>query len=59
RMQILELENHPFFMGSQFHAEFISRPERPSILHEALVLAASKYNKVRRKNFIEQEKFAK
>ncbi|MCL6003286.1 MAG: CTP synthase (glutamine hydrolyzing) [Thermoplasmatales archaeon] len=59
RMEILELENHPFFMGSQFHAEFISRPERPSILHEALVLAASKYNKVRRKNFIEQEKFAK
>ncbi len=59
RMEILELEDHPFFVGSQFHAEFISRPEKPSVLHEALVRAASKYNKLRRKNFIEQEKFAK
>jgi CTP synthase len=59
RMEILEVENHPFFMGSQFHAEFKSRPEKPSVLHEALVRAASKYNRTRRKNFIEQEKFAK
>ncbi len=59
RMEILELKDHPFFMGSQFHAEFKSRPEKPSILHEGLVLAASKYNNVRRKGFIEQEKFAK
>ncbi len=59
RMEILEVENHPFFMGSQFHAEFKSRPEKPSVLHEALVRAASKYNSTRRKNFIEQEKFAK
>ncbi len=59
RMEILELRDHPFFMGSQFHAEFISRPEKPSVLHEALVRAASKYKSERRKNFIEQEKFAK
>ncbi len=59
RMEILELKDHPFFMGSQFHAEFISRPERPSVLHEALVRAALRYNNLRRNNFIEQEKFAK
>ena len=59
RMEILELDNHPFFVGSQFHCEFRSRPEKPSILHEALVLAASSYNKNRRNNFIEQEKIAK
>jgi CTP synthase (UTP-ammonia lyase) len=46
-------------MGSQFHAEFRSRPERPSVLHEALINAASTYNNLREKNFIEQTKFAK
>jgi CTP synthase len=59
RMEILELRDHPFFMGSQFHAEFRSRPERPSVLHEALINAASTYNNLREKNFIEQTKFAK
>jgi CTP synthase len=59
RMEILELKDHPFFMGSQFHAEFRSRPERPSVLHEALINAASIYNNLREKNFIEQTKFAK
>jgi CTP synthase len=28
-MQILELSNHPFFMGTQAHPEFTSRPLRP------------------------------
>lgn len=52
RMEILELENHPFFVGSQFHAEFRSRPERPSVLHEALIKAAFSYNNFSRKDFI-------
>ncbi len=30
RMEILELEDHPFFLGTQFHPEFRSRPTRPS-----------------------------
>jgi CTP synthase len=30
RMEILELPNHFFFLASQFHGEFKSRPERPS-----------------------------
>ncbi len=45
RMEILELDNHPFFMGSQFHAEFKSRPFRPSVLHLGLVEAAYQYKK--------------
>lgn len=40
RMEIGELEDHPFFVASQFHPEFKSRPERPSPLHLALVRAA-------------------
>ena len=30
RMEILELEDHPFFIGTQFHPEFRSRPGRAS-----------------------------
>ncbi|KAK1280661.1 hypothetical protein QJS04_geneDACA004536 [Acorus gramineus] len=30
RMEILELPNHPFYVGVQFHPEFKSRPGRPS-----------------------------
>jgi CTP synthase len=30
RMEILELPSHRVFMGTQFHPEFKSRPERPS-----------------------------
>ncbi|WP_226040212.1 CTP synthase (glutamine hydrolyzing) [Natrinema sp. DC36] len=30
RMEILELEDHPFFLGTQFHPEYTSRPGQPS-----------------------------
>lgn len=30
RMEICELPSHKFFLGTQFHPEFRSRPERPS-----------------------------
>ena len=30
RMEILELPEHPYFFGTQFHPEFRSRPTRPS-----------------------------
>ena len=29
-MEILELPEHPYFVGTQFHPEFRSRPTRPS-----------------------------
>lgn len=32
RMELLELEDHPFFIGSQFHPEFQSRPRKPAPL---------------------------
>ncbi|MEM0138902.1 MAG: CTP synthase (glutamine hydrolyzing) [Thermoplasmatales archaeon] len=56
RMEILELRGHPFFVGSQFHAEFRSRPEAPSVLHEGLVIAALKYRNLMQKGYIQQEK---
>ena len=40
-MEIVEMKNHPFFLGTQFHPEFKSRPLRPSPPICALVAAAA------------------
>ena len=45
RMEILELEGHPYFVASQFHPEFKSRPDDPSPLHLGLVKAALAHKK--------------
>ena len=39
-MQILELSDHPFFMGTQAHPELTSRPLRPQPMFVAFVAAA-------------------
>jgi CTP synthase len=41
-MEIAELPGHPFFIGSQYHPEFRSRPERPAPLFLGLVEASLK-----------------
>jgi CTP synthase len=28
-VEIAELDDHPFMLGTQFHPEFLSRPSRP------------------------------
>ncbi|MDO8648569.1 MAG: CTP synthase [Candidatus Peregrinibacteria bacterium] len=38
--EIVELKDHPFMMGSQFHPEFQSRPHRPHPLFAAFLRAA-------------------
>ena len=39
-VEIVELEDHPWFVASQFHPEFKSRPERPHPLFDGFVTAA-------------------
>jgi CTP synthase len=39
-VEIVELGDHPFFVASQFHPEFKSRPERPAPLFRDFVAAA-------------------
>jgi CTP synthase len=39
-MQILELPNHPFFMGTQAHPELTSRPLRPQPMFVGFLAAA-------------------
>jgi CTP synthase len=40
-VEIVELKEHPFFVGSQFHPEFKSRPNRPHPLFNAFMHAAA------------------
>jgi CTP synthase len=40
-VEVVELPDHPFFVASQFHPEFASRPFEPHPLFEAFVRAAA------------------
>lgn len=40
-VEIVELKNHPFMLGTQFHPEFLSRPTRPHPLFLAFLRAAA------------------
>jgi len=46
-VEIGELENHPFMLGSQFHPEFKSRPTRPHPLFKAFIAAAVDYHRAK------------
>ena len=39
-VEIAELADHPFMLGTQFHPEFLSRPRRPHPLFVGFVQAA-------------------
>jgi len=39
-VELIELQDHPFFIASQFHPEFKSRPERPAPLFRGFIAAA-------------------
>ena len=39
-VEIIELPGHPWFVGTQFHGEYRSRPNRPHPLYRAFIRAA-------------------
>jgi len=39
-VEIAEIKDHPFMVGTQFHPEFLSRPNRPHPIFTALIQAA-------------------
>ena len=41
-VEIVELKNHPWYVGCQFHPEFLSRPQRPHPLFRDFIEAALK-----------------
>jgi CTP synthase len=46
-VEIIELPDHPFFVASQFHPEFNSRPTRPEPLFREFVGAAAELARTR------------
>ncbi|HYM68322.1 MAG TPA: CTP synthase [bacterium] len=42
-VEIVELADHPWFLGTQFHAEYRSRPNRPHPLYRDFVAAALRH----------------
>jgi len=43
--EISELKGHPFFIGVQYHPEFLSRPMKPHPLFREFIEAAKEYKK--------------
>ena len=39
-VEVVEIPEHPYFVGCQFHPEFKSRPRRPHPLFSGLIRAA-------------------
>ena len=48
-VEMIELKNHPFFIGTQAHPEFKSRPNRPHPLFRGFVEAALKQHETQAK----------
>jgi CTP synthase len=46
-VEVIELRDHPFFVASQFHPEFKSRPEHPAPLFREFVAAALERARIR------------
>ncbi len=44
-VEIVELKNHHWYIGCQFHPEFLSRPQRPHPLFRDFIEAAINYKK--------------
>lgn len=44
-VEIVEIKDHPFMIGCQFHPEFLSRPDTPHPLFSGFIEASFKYKK--------------
>ena len=49
-VEIIEIEDHPWFLGCQFHPEFKSKPLVPHPLFEAFIGASYEYHKENKGN---------
>ena len=51
-VDILELRDHPWFLVTQFHPEFKSRPNKPHPLFRDFVKAALEHNSRKKVRFV-------
>ena len=52
----MEIEDHPFFLGCQFHPEFKSKPLEPHPLFSAFIKASYEDGRSRRSRKHEEER---
>jgi CTP synthase len=57
-VEMIELRDHPWFLGSQFHPEFKSRPDRPHPLFKDFVGAAKQHHVGRTRDQLEEQESA-
>ncbi|MEM2991074.1 MAG: hypothetical protein QXQ02_07825, partial [Halobacteria archaeon] len=50
RVEIIELQNHPYFIATQFHPEFKSRPGNPDPVFLGLIRASTEMRNVKEIN---------
>ena len=43
-VEIIEIQEHPWFVGTQFHPEYTSKPRKPHPLFAGFIAAAVKRN---------------
>jgi len=55
-VEMIEMPNHPFFIGTQFHPEFKSRPLRPHPLYLAFIKACLSAKKTTSEIKVREEK---
>lgn len=51
RMEIIDIQDHPYFVGVQFHPEYLSRPLKPSPPYTGLIRAAFKHKATNKSDF--------
>ncbi len=54
-MEIVEIPDHPYFLGCQFHPEFKSKPLEPHPLFSAFIQASYANGPVRRSSRVREE----
>jgi CTP synthase len=55
-VEIAEVQDHPYMIGSQFHPEFLSRPNHPHALFVGLVKAAEERVEARAGEEVKRQK---
>jgi CTP synthase len=48
-VEIVEIKDHPFMLATQFHPEFLSRPNRPHPLFVKYIQSAKNYSTTKSK----------
>jgi CTP synthase len=54
-VEVVEIKDHPFMVGAQFHPEFTSRPNNPNPLFDGFISASKKHHENKEPNITKLE----